>query len=210
VMELALRNPFHVAIVSGVPGVGKTTVLGHVERLAQQHYPGKLLILNFGDFMLKAAQKEGLAEHRDQLRHLKHRQQVALQEVAARLIVEHASKELGPGDALIVDTHTVVKTPMGYWPGLPGHVVSILKPDLIILIEASPEAIAARRMRDEDKTRIRRDLGGVEDIAELMKYARITALASAVPAGSSVVWVENPEGRAEEAAKRIIELLKML
>ncbi len=199
-----LRNPFKVVIVTGVPGVGKTTVLSLAKERALRRGL-KLKVLNFGDFMLSFAVERGLIKDRDQIRYLSLRQQLELQSQAAQAIIKESSKELGDDGVLIVDTHAVVKTSLGYLPGLPRHVVDVLKPDVIVLLEADPKEIAARQAKDS--TRYRADFGGEEGVKELMEHARRAAMSSAVEAGSILSIIVNREGRADEAADRLLDLL---
>ncbi len=202
-MEIT-RNPFKVVVVTGVPGVGKTTVLEHLAKIASERGL-KLKIVNFGDYMLETALKEGLVGSRDELRKLSLRKQLELQALAASRIVESAGKELGEKDFLVVDTHALVKTPAGYLPGLPFHVLDKLKPDVIVVVEAEPEIVVERQARD--RGRYRADIGGVEGVRRLMEQARIAAIASAVRYASTVLVVNNREGAPEEAALRILEAL---
>jgi adenylate kinase len=204
---MAMRNPFVTVIVTGVPGVGKTTVLKHVKDMAAAEGL-ELLVLNFGDFMLSEAKRRGFAEHRDQIRYLPLRKQLELQGYAAKAIIDTAMSKLGPDGYLLVDTHAIVRTATGYWPGLPRHVIETLRPDSIVVVEAPPEQIVARQLRD--RTRSRTDLADVNLVKELIEVARSAAIASAVLVSASVYIVENLEGRAEEAAKSIITLLKSL
>jgi adenylate kinase len=199
-----MRHSFRVVVVTGVPGVGKTTVLGHLEKLAGERGV-KVKVVNFGTYMLETALREGLVKHRDEMRKLPLRKQLELQRLAARRIAEDASRELGGDGYLIIDTHALVKTVAGYWPGLPKHVLDELKPDMIAVIEATPEEVAARQARDT--TRVRSDIGGAEGAARLMEYARAAAFASAVHYASTVAIVENREGKAEEAARSLLELI---
>lgn len=202
-----MRHSFRVVIVIGVPGVGKTTVLSHLERIAS----GKglrVLIVNFGSYMLDTAISEGIVENRDQLRRLPLRSQLRLQRIAAKRIIEDASRKLGESDYLVVDTHALVKTPAGYWPGLPRHVLEELKPDLIAVIEASPEEVYKRQLRDRE--RYRKDIGGVEGIRDLMERARMAAIASSVFYASTVAIIVNREGEAEAAASELLDLMRSL
>ena len=202
-----MRNRFRVVIVTGVPGVGKSTVLFHLQRLAEERGI-KTRVVNFGSYMLNYAVKEGIVESRDQMRHLPLRKQLELQRLAARSIVEDAANNLEENDYLIIDTHALVKTAAGYWPGLPRHVIDELKPDMIAVIEAPPEIIADRQMRD--KTRYRGDIGGVEGVRRLMEYARAASFASAVFYASTVAIIENPEGKPEEAAEKLLSYMLKL
>jgi len=197
-----LRHPFRTVVVTGVPGVGKTTVISYLEKIAKEREV-KIKIVNFGTYMLNTALSEGLVKNRDEIRKLPLRKQLGLQERAARKIIEDASKELGDEGYLIIDTHALVKTPAGYWPGLPAHVLDQLKPDMIAVIEADPELIAKRQERDV--TRFRSDIGGSEGVKNLMEYARAATLASAIRYASTVAFIENPEGAPERAAEKLLE-----
>ncbi|MGC9209657.1 MAG: adenylate kinase [Acidilobus sp.] len=202
-----LRNSFKVVIVTGVPGVGKTTVLSILEKKARERGL-KLKVLNFGDFMLSKAVEDGLVKSRDEIRYMSARRQLEIQAHAARAMVVEASKELGSDGYLIVDTHAVVRTPQGLLPGLPKHVVDELKPDAIVLIEADPKEIAARQARDT--SRYRADFGGEEGVRQLMEQARMAAMASAVQYASLVVTIINREGKAEEAAEELLKVLERI
>ena len=204
---MVLRNPFVTLIVTGVPGVGKTTVLGEVDiMLSREDVPH--MVVNFGDYMFREASRSGWVRHRDEMRHLPLRRQLQLQEMAARAIRLHAEKSIPSEGVLLIDTHAVVKTSTGYWPGLPENVVKELRPDSIVLIEAPPEVIFERQQRD--RARKRSDIGGVEGIRDLLAIARQAAMSSAALVAASVYIVENVEGRPEEAAAKIVELAKKL
>ena len=202
-----MRNRFRVVVVTGVPGVGKTTVLQHLSRLAEEKGL-RVKVVNFGSHMLRYALREGIVSSRDEMRRLPLRKQLELQRLAARSIVEEEGRDLGEADFLVIDTHALVKTAAGYWPGLPRHVLDELKPDMIALIEADPRLIAERQARD--KTRYRADIGGEEGVRRLMEYARAASFASATYYASTVAIVENPEGRPEEAARALLGLMENL
>ncbi|MEM1873338.1 MAG: adenylate kinase [Acidilobaceae archaeon] len=201
------RNPFKVVVVIGVPGVGKTTVLKHLSELASSAGV-KLKIVNFGDYMLSKALELKIVGNRDELRRLPLRRQLELQAFAAQEIIEEARRELDADSVLLIDTHALIRTPRGYLPGLPRHVVEKLSPDAIVLIEADPEEVLARQQRD--KTRYRADFGGVEGIRMLMEHARISAFSSATLTASIVAIVNNREGSPEEAARSILQILEGL
>ena len=202
-----MRHPFRVVIVTGVPGVGKTTVIKILEELAGSEGI-KIKVANYGTYMLDTALNEGIVNDRDELRKLPLRKQLELQRLAARKIVEDALKELGDNGILLVDTHALVKTVAGYWPGLPRHVLDELKPDMIAVIEADPEEVAARQERD--KSRRRSDIGGVEGVRDLMANARMASISSAVFYASTIAIVQNREGKANEAARELLSYIKNL
>ncbi|MCE4617769.1 MAG: adenylate kinase [Desulfurococcales archaeon] len=201
-----MRHPFRVVVVTGIPGVGKTTVLTLLEEEARKRNVN-LMIANYGTYMVNTAIKIGLVDDRDQLRKLPLRNQLELQVKAAESIISDASERLDERGYLIIDTHSVVKTVIGYWPGLPNHVLDVFKPDLIVLIEAQPEVIWERQRRDTTR---KRNFGGVEDIKELIWFARSSAMASAVRYASAVAIVENPEGNPDKAVEDILRLMNKI
>jgi len=196
-----VRHPFRVVVVTGVPGVGKTTVISHLRRLAEEQGV-KVEVVNFGSFMLDFAVRNGIIDDRDKIRTLPLRRQLDLQARAAKAIIEYAGSRLDENGYLIIDTHALVRTRSGYWPGLPKHVLDELLPDMIAVIEADPQTVADRQARD--KSRYRADFGGAAGVARLMEYARAASFASAVFYASTVAIVENREGAAEEAARELL------
>ena len=193
-----------IVIVVGIPGVGKTTVLKNlVEEASKEGI--RVRVVNFGDYMFKEASEKGLIKHRDELRKLPLHVQIKLQENAAKRIREDAEK--GKQDVFIVDTHSLVHTVTGFWPGLPLHVITNIKPHVIFVIEALPEEIFKRRLKDMG-IRFRGEERTLEEIREFMTMARNAALSSAVLTGSAVKIVLNREGKVKEAVKEIINTLK--
>jgi len=201
------RHPFIVTIVLGVPGVGKTTVLNNLVKLAKEKQI-KVIIKNLGDYMLREALKRGFVSSRDELRYLKIRQQLELQLLAAKSIIQDAYKELSENDVLIIDTHAIIRTKYGYWTGIPKQLVDELKPDAFIIIEADINEIISRQLRD--KTRYRADFAKPEIVSELMELTRRNAFSAALFNSSLVRIVLNREGEAENAAKEILEVIEGL
>ena len=193
-----------IGVVTGIPGVGKTTVLSKVsEILSSQNVPHK--IVNYGDYMLSTAIQLGLVAHRDEMRKLPIDKQRYLQTEAAKRISEEA-KGMGEKGLLFVDTHAVIRTPAGYLPGLPKHVIEALQPNVIFLLEADPKVIIARQSRDV--TRVRNDYSSPEVVEEVINFARYAAMASAVLVGATVKRVVNVEGDPSIAAKEIISSMQ--
>jgi len=192
-----------IGIVTGIPGVGKTTVLQKVKEILDKEGINNKII-NYGDFMLKTAINLGYVNNRDEMRKLPVEKQRQLQIDAAKGIVKEA-KEGGDG-MLFIDTHAVIKTPSGYLPGLPKYVIEEINPYIIFLLEAEPRLILERQKRDT--TRSRTDYSDEKVIIETINFARYAAMASAVLVGATVKVVINAEGDPSIAANEIIRSMK--
>ena len=193
-----------VVIATGIPGVGKTTVCREAE--AQAKAEGiKLTVINYGDVMVEIMEKRGLMIHRDKLRKMDVATQKVLQAEAATKLAKAVEAAEGH---VIIDTHMVVRTPFGYLPGLPKHVLEALKPDLLVLIEADPEEIASRRSKDLKAGERLRDERRVEELREELQFSRMVASACSVFTGAPVAVIKNPTGGQREAGRRLLELIK--
>lgn len=176
-------------VVTGVPGVGKTSVMEGVAKKKN------LTIVNYGTKMFEAAENEGLVGHRDQIRKLPIDRQRDIQEKAAEKIYEM-------GD-VIIDTHCTIKTPGGYYPGLPEWVLRKLQPDRIILVEATVDEITRRRAKDESRKRDEEGTGNIEEHQMMNRYA---AIAYSMLTGASVKIVFNHDNGLEKAIKEVLEV----
>ena len=189
-------------IVTGIPGSGKTTVCSRVEKLAK-NAGVEVNVINYGTVMMRLLQKHGRGMERDEMRRDNLDTQRKLQKEVAGIIVEKMTQLSG---LTIVDTHMSIKTPAGYLPGLPSHNLSVLKPDMLVLVEAEPREISRRRMKDATR---KRDAAVEEAVREELLFSRFMAGASAVLAGAPVKIVVNAEGKQEEAAKEIFDALEV-
>lgn len=186
-------------IVAGIPGVGKTTVLQELGRVAEEKQV-PLKIINFGNVMNDLFKKRGQEIHRDHMRKQDIDLQSKIQQQAARIIAKT------PGNsALVVDTHMFVKTVDGIWPGTPRKVLEALDPSMIILIEADPDEIARRRASDQTRYR---DGGGVEEAKSDLQWSRYMASANAVLAGVPIQIVNNLDGQQRQTAIDLLELIQ--
>jgi len=185
--------------VTGIPSVGKSTVLNELVKLAAQT-GRKMSVVNYGTVMLEIANRVGATLSRDEMRKKGLAFQHRLQAEAARKISQEATKS----QTLIVDTHMIIRTASGFWPGLPNHVLSELKPELLVLIEADPEEIFARRSRD--RTRVR-DKILIDEVLEELSFSRSVASACATLTGAPVKVIRNPAGKQVEAARELLQLL---
>lgn len=177
-------------IVTGIPGVGKTTVMEAAAKRAE------LDIAVYGTVMFEVALEEGLVTDRDELRRLDPDVQKRVQRAAAKNIAAR-------GD-VVVDTHCTIKTPKGYLPGLPAWVLEALQPSTIVLVEATPEEIQGRRVGDESRVR---DADSVEAIAEHQEYNRRFAAAYSTLTGATVHTVYNHDDKVDEAIAQILPVV---
>ena len=186
-------------VVTGVPGVGKTTVInGAMERLAAEGIAYKAV--NFGTFMFEVAQKENLVADRDGMRRLDKDVQKRLQQAAASGIAAMS------GDAnIIVDTHSSVKTPAGFLAGLPEWVLRELMPDVVVLVETDPDQILMRRLGDASRTR---DMEGSRAIAEHQEFNRAVSAAYAMYSGCTVRIVRNENFLLEQGIDDLVSVLR--
>ncbi|PSN86767.1 hypothetical protein B9Q11_04040 [Candidatus Marsarchaeota G2 archaeon ECH_B_SAG-F08] len=192
--EVKLSRKGKLIVVAGINGVGKTTVLNSVKQLTKE-----IEVVNYGDEMFSIASQRGWVQNRDQIRKLPLERQLLLQKEAAQNLSLKAKEK-----NIIVDTHVLIPTPSGAWPGLPKWVVESLAPDIIVILEAPPDVIFMRR--NLDKLRERKDQSSIEEIRTFMELIRAAAIASAVLVGAAVVIVQNIEGDPSFAAKEIVKL----
>ena len=125
-------------VISGVAGVGKSTILELVEKGTNYD------VINYGTLMYEMAREIGLIAHRDELRKLNVDTQINLQ--------KKASSAIGQMDDVIVDTHMAIKSPKGYIPGLPEWVLRELKISSYFIIESDYREIKKRSKIDNDHT----------------------------------------------------------
>ena len=174
-----------VVVVTGVPGVGKSTVMSSAEEYGYK-------IVNFGTTMFEEAQKEGVAD-RDDMRKLAIEDQQRLQKQAGEKISRMGN--------VVVDTHASILTSSGYMPGLPEWTVRALNPDIIVLVEATPDEITGRRNKDASRARDSDDIGLHQTVN------REYAATAAVMTGATVSIVENHDNQVEIAVKQFRKIL---
>ncbi|HUS99193.1 MAG TPA: adenylate kinase [Candidatus Thermoplasmatota archaeon] len=173
-----------VIVVTGIPGVGKTTVM-------QKAAEGMdITFVTFGTVMIDIAKELNWVKDRDEMRKLSLDQQKQLQ-------IKTAEK-VGKMKNVIVDTHCTVKTPKGYMPGLPEWVLRKLNPSAIIVVEADPQEIYNRRAKDTTRNR---DPDSVEKIAEHQMMNRAAAMSYATLTGATVKIVFNHDNALDAAVK---------
>ena len=188
-------------VVTGIPGVGKTTVLNELVDLAKQN-KFNLTVLNFGTIMNEVMRELGKDLHRDEMRQQTIETQRKVQELAASEIANRAGQSVA-----VIDTHMFVRTPSGMWAGLPQKVLEKLGPQLLVLIEADPEHIAARRRSESDR---RREQSLKDEIEFDLEWSRAIAAASAVASGAPVKVIRNDTGRQKQAAQELFQVIRSI
>jgi len=188
-----------LVVVTGVPGVGKSTVVaGALEKLREEGLAYELV--NYGDVMLEMMRERmGIAD-RDEMRKIPFEPYREIQRAAAERIAEMA--ELKP---VLLDTHCSVKKPEGYLPGLPRWALEILKPESIVLIEAEQKEVVARRTKDISR---RRDEELLAEVSEHQQLNRAIAMAYAALVGATVKIVKNRDGKLNEAIRDMVDALR--
>ncbi|MFA6225534.1 MAG: adenylate kinase [Methanoregula sp.] len=184
-------------IITGVPGVGKTTVINEV--LKKLMCEGvEYQSINFGSFMFEVAKSDNIVQDRDQMRSLDRAVQKRLQQRAAQAIAKI------PGNVLI-DTHASVKTPKGYLAGLPEWVLREIMPDIIVLVETDDDQILMRRLTDETRAR---DKDGSRSIAEHQQFNRSIAAAYAMMTGCTIRIVINADFLLDRSLSELADVLR--
>lgn len=187
------RPPSRLIVIVGIPGVGKTTLVTRVVKVLRA--AGRsVTVVSFGSAMLDVARKRGIAD-RDMLRKLPLADQRALQTTAASAIASMSE------EYVIVDTHAFIKTPAGYYPGLPADVIAALRPSNLVSVHARPEEIYNRRVSDETRNR---DRVSIDDIKNELAFHQSMISACSVISGSPVHAVLNSQGAVDEAADTVI------
>ncbi len=188
-----------VVVVTGVPGVGKSTVIdGALNQLKAQGV--EYGFMNYGDIMLDLMREREGVTNRDEMRKVSTGPYREIQREAAKRIAGAAGKK-----PILVDTHCLVKKPEGYYPGLPRWVLEELNPESIVIIEATPEEVAGRRTKDAAR---RRDKELLDEVMEHQLLNLASATAYAVLTGATVRIIHNRDGELSKAVKEMVEALR--
>lgn len=191
-------------VLIAVPGSGKSTILKKVAEKVEN-----LTIVNFGDVMFDEARKIGVKSRDDMRRLMDSESYIDIQEKAAEFIGSLNGR-------VIIDTHAAIKTPHGYYPGLPPNVTNRIRPRAIILLEFRPEDILARRMKDNATGVRRREHESLEEIEEHQRASLTYAIAASTYSSSYFVkfsfrYPETfPFQHVEDAASKLTQYLSSL
>lgn len=185
-------------VMVGIPGVGKSTLVSKIVEILTARQKS-VSVNSFGTLMFEEAQKIGIKD-RDDLRKLTMDEQQNLQKKAAEKIAQLKD------NLVIIDTHAFIVTNAGFYPGLPHHVLEIIKPSNFISVYARPEEIYNRRMKDTTRNR---DIASIDSIKKEMAISDAMLSSCAVYSGSPMKPVFNTEGKVEEAANTVISAIEI-
>lgn len=187
-----------LAVIFGLPGVGKSTVVKEVMKKID------IERIHWGHFAEKLAIEKGLIKNIDELRKIEVIKQKSLQfEVIAQIM---SVIDTHPHKHYIIETHSALKTQQGYLPGFNAMILDRVRPDIFIVVESDAESIWERRQNDP--SRKRDDDLSLFDVKMNLETTRYFASAFAVESGATLAIVENKQGEVEYAANKIVEYIK--
>lgn len=195
VWRLYLAENNKRAIIVGIPGVGKTTVITRAAEMLNQKR--KTTVVVFGTVMFEEAKKMGL-KSRDEMRRMPVEDQRRLQEMAAQRIADMKD------DIVLIDTHLFINTSEGYYPGLPMRLLNIMKPTNMVMVAADAQEIADRRMTDQTR---QRDIASAENIQKELDISRVMVASCSILTGAPFAIIMNSDGKIDEAASNIAKML---
>ena len=184
------------AVIVGIPGVGKTTLITRAAEILNQKR--KTTVVIFGTVMFEEAKKKMGLKNRDELRRMAVEDQRRLQDLAAQRITEMND------DIVIIDTHLFINTDEGYYPGLPMRLLNIMKPTNMVMVAADPSEIAARRKSDQTR---QRDIASAENIQKELDISRVMVASCSILTGAPFAIIMNNDGQMVEAAANIAKIL---
>jgi adenylate kinase len=184
-------------IIVGIPGVGKSTIISNATEILQ-NIGTTIRTVVFGTVMFEEAKKLGIND-RDQLRKLSIQVQQKLQAMTADYISSLNES------VVVVDTHLFIKTPSGYYPGLPMNLILKINPDRLILVIADSEEILRRRKKDNTRAR---DTITYEEIKRDLDVSLSMISCLSILTGAPFEIIYNHDNKIDSATSLMVELLK--
>jgi adenylate kinase len=132
------------------------------------------------------------------LRKLSLAKQRQLQEMAAKRIAQIKDS------IVIIDTHLFIKTIDGYYPGLPMHVLDIIKPTHFVMVVAEAGEIVKRRKADKSRDR---DIVSTQDVRYELDILRVMVASCSMLTGSPFIVIMNNDNKIENAVLDIVKVL---
>lgn len=179
-----------LTLVSGVPGVGASTVCEAAHRRLDD-----VQLVNFRDVMLEQAAAHGLANQRADLDEISPREIRRLQRRAGEYVADQSESR-----DVLLNTYLAVETAEGYLTGLTAEAFDGVLPDRFVLLEADPETIVERRHQSA------RDYGdpSVREVRFQQEVNRTATVSFAAEAATPVRHLEN-EGSVDQTAASLVE-----
>ncbi len=175
-----------IAILGGLSGVGKSTLLKSVGT-------GNYTVKNIGDMIAQILNEEGTNENRDDFKKQKSDMQIARAAEAFRRI------DAMDGN-IVVDTHVSLKNGPRYTPGLPINTLKLIKGLRgLVYIVAQPSEISGRRARDAERHRDTEE----DTIQKQMDMDMATLSFYSSYLNISLYIINNREGRSEQASAEL-------
>ena len=184
-------------IIVGIPGVGKSTIISNATEILQ-NIGTTIRTVVFGTVMFEQAKKLGIND-RDELRKLSIEVQQKLQAMTANYISSLSEP------MVVVDTHLFIKTPSGFYPGLPMNLILKLNPDMLILVTADSEEILRRRKKDDTRTR---DIITDKEIQRDLDVSLSMISCLSILSGAPFEIIYNHDNMIDSATSLMVELLK--
>lgn len=179
-----MELPWDTVVVTGVPGVGKTSLCKIVAEDLGYNY------INYGDLMLSIAESKDLAYTDTEMFSLDMEIQYTIWKETA-LKIKNKKK-------VLVDLHGVDQSSIGYIVSLP---IKIFEPDIILIIEASMDNILWRRSKDAKK----RIIDSISSLDEHMHILKITMSSVSAIIGCNLKIVKNDDfNSCLEEMKRVL------
>jgi len=170
-----MELPWNTVVVTGVPGVGKTSLCRTVSDDLGYNY------INYGDLMLSIAESRGLASTDLQM--------FSLDMDVQYNIWKDAALKIRDMNRVLVDLHGVDQSSIGYIVSLPALII---EPDIIVLIESSKDNILQRRIKDR-KERI---IETAKSLKEHMDILKVTTAACSAILGCNLILLKNDDFQA--------------
>ncbi len=182
-------------VLVGIPGSGKSSILKEVLRASPF-----VTVANYGDAMLEEAKAEGLT--RDMLRKMPISSQQEIGIRAAKQIMQSKNTAI-----TIIDTHALIKTEIGFCPGLPKEVLNVLSPKVLTWVECPPSLIIQRRTSDASR---HRDHETEEEMTIHHELTRAYLAACCMETGALLCRIVNRDSAIEKNCQPFIRLIEQL
>jgi adenylate kinase len=181
--------------VTGVPGVGKTSLVRH-PLISHSEFE----VAAFSSLMLMAGREAGLLSRVEDLERVDRDTRERLQREAVRTIDQQLSSS-----AVLIDGHLLVQGREGLLSGVPSNEMRNLRLSHIVVLIADPREILARSSRGSTPHDIVHN--DSHSIARLQQLVLDAALYHSLALDVALHVVENPHSKLDETAMKLRHLL---